>query len=300
MKIVIAGGTGFLGGILRRQLANYQISLLVRRPLMDASEKQVLWDAKSPGDWQNELDGADAVINLCGRSVNCRYNAANKAEIYESRLEPTRLIGEAIAKADDPPKLWLNASSATIYRHSEDKDMDEETGEIGSGFSVDVCQKWESALFEGELPKTRRVAMRTSMVMGKDAGGPFEAFANLARRGLGGPMAGGHQYMSWIHEDDFVRAVEFLIEHEELSGPVNLASPNPLPNEDFMAALRQAVGSKFGFASPRWALKLGAMLLGTEVELLVKSRRVVPTKLLDAGFQFRYPTWSEAVSELTQ
>ena len=275
-----------------------EVVLLVRRPAMDLREVQVLWDGSTVGDWANSLEGADVLINLCGRSVNCRYNKKNKEAIFASRLLPTRALGEAIARLETPPKVWLNASSATIYRHSEDRDMDEATGEIGSGYSVDVCQKWEAELASAQTPNTRKVAMRTAMVMGVGAGGPFHAFADLVRKGLGGSMGGGKQWMSWIHEKDFARAVSFLIENEDLEGPVNLAAPHPLPNEDFMRELRAALGKKSGFNSPRWALKVGAMLLGTEIELLVKSRRAVPGKLKEAGFDFEFPTWSEAAREL--
>lgn len=300
MKVVIAGGTGFLGSILCKhfQSTAEEVVLLVRRPAMDRREVQVLWDGLTIGDWTKSLDGADVLINLCGRSVNCRYNKKNKEAIFASRLLPTKALGEAISHLEIPPKVWLNASSATIYRHSEDRDMDEATGEIGSGFSVDVCQKWEQELALAQTPKTRKVALRTAMVMGTGAGGPFQAFADLVRKGLGGSMAGGMQWMSWIHERDFERAVSFLIENEGLAGPVNLASPCPLPNDEFMRELRTALGKKSGFNSPRWALKIGATLLGTEIELLVKSRRAVPGKLKAAGFEFEYPTWAEAAREL--
>lgn len=268
--------------------------MLVRRPVLDLRERQVLWDAKGPGDWEAALEGADVLINLCGRSVNCRYNEANKAEIYASRLDPTRALGVAIQRCSEPPKVWLNAASATIYRHELERGMDEETGVLGKGFSVDVCQKWEAAFFEAELPKTRRIAMRQTMIMGADPGGPFEAYASVAKMGFGGAMAGGGQYVSWIHEHDLCRATDFMIDQSEIEGIVNLAAPNPLPNRDFMSAIVAAMGIKVALPTPKWALTIGAFARGTETELILKSRRVVPKRLLDAGFEFEFPTWPEA------
>lgn len=300
MKIAIAGGTGFLGRMLRRHLRDegHVVWLLVRRPDLDAVEKQVLWDGKTGGAWTDALAGSDAIINLCGRSVNCRYHAMNRAEIYASRLDPTRAISEALAVLPDPPSVWLNASSATIYRHTEDRPMDESSGEIGSGFSVDVCRRWESTLFESRLERTRRVALRTAMVMSHEPGGAFHAYADLVRKGLGGPMAGGRQFVSWIHEADFVRAVSFLLETESLDGAVNLAAPGPLPNAEFMAALREALDKRRGMPTPSWMIRLGCWLRQTEPELVLKSRRVVPGRLLEAGFAFRYPAWPEAARSL--
>lgn len=300
MKVLLAGGTGFIGGIYRRHFAERadEVVMLVRRPIMDLRERQILWDAKSSGDWESALEGADVLINLCGRSVNCRYNEANKEEIYASRLDPTRALGAAIQRCAEPPKVWMNAASATIYRHELERGMDEETGVLGSGFSVDVCHKWEAAFFEGQLPRTRRIAMRQTMIMGPEPGGPFEAYASVAKMGLGGPMAGGRQYVSWIHERDLCRATDFLIDLSEIEGIVNLAAPNPLPNRDFMAAIVSALGIKIALPTPKWALAVGAFARGTETELILKSRRVVPKRLLDAGFEFEFPTWPEAAKEI--
>lgn len=283
MKLVITGASGFLG---RTLAAFFGDATLVSR---------------ANGGWERLpalLEGSDAVINLAGRSVNCRYNEANRAEIYASRLDTTRALGDAIAACTRPPKVWLNASSATLYRHALDRPMDELTGEVGTGFSVDVVQRWEQALAEAQTPQTRKVALRMAMVMGRERAGVFDAFRGLARAGLAGPMAGGAQYVSWIHAQDCCRAIAFLIENDTLSGGVNLAAPNPLPNREFLAQLRREVGMPLGLPTARWMLEVGAWLRQTETELLLKSRRVVPARLLKAGFTFQYPTWPDALKEL--
>ncbi len=258
----------------------------------------IRWDGETLGEWARELEESLAVINLAGRSVNCRYNENNKRDIDESRLRSTRTVGEAIAACRTPPAVWLNSSSATIYRHALDHPMDEATGEIGHGFSVDVCRRWEKALNDAEAPRTRRVALRSAMVFGPGEGGVFEAFHNIVRCGLGGTLGRGDQFVSWIHIEDFARAVQWIVEHEALAGPVNVSSPNPVPNRDFMRIFRESSHRRIGLPASTWMLKIGAFLLQTETELLLKSRRVVPGKLLNSGFQFRYPTWREALQNI--
>jgi uncharacterized protein (TIGR01777 family) len=247
------------------------------------------------------------VINLAGRSVNCRYNPANRAEIMESRVHTTRLIGQAIAQASDPPALWMNASTATIYRHALDRDMDEGTGELGGNesgaptawnFSIDVARSWERALFDAATPRTRRIALRSAVVVSPDAGGAFDLLLRLVRYGLGGASGSGRQYVSWIHDADFVSAVEFLMARSELDGVVNVSSPQPLPNREFMRTLRQAWGTPIGLPATTWMLEVGALFLRTETELVLKSRRVVPGRLTEAGFQFRFPIWRDAARDL--
>jgi uncharacterized protein len=259
------------------------------------------------GEWCSELDGADVVINLCGRSVNCRYSEANRREIMESRVGPTRLIGQAIRGLSRPPRVWMNASTATIYRHALDRGMDEYTGEIGGNerdvpdswrFSIEVAKRWEEALFAGELPTTRRIALRAAVVMTPERGSIFDVFGGLVRRGLGGTVGSGEQYVSWIHEVDFVRAIEHLILHEELDGAVNVSSPGPLPNREFMRVLREAFGVRVGLPASRWILEIGTWLLRTEPELVLKSRWVVPGKLTQSGFRFEFPEWREAARNL--
>ncbi|HLK57159.1 MAG TPA: TIGR01777 family oxidoreductase [Chthonomonadaceae bacterium] len=300
MRIVIFGADGFCGRLLVPYFvaAGHEVIVVTRRANSLPGVIAWRWDGQTLGEWTLALEGADAVINLAGRSVNCRYTPAHCAEIYASRLDSTWILGEAIAACVTPPRVWLNASSATIYRHAQDRPMDEETGEIGAGFSVDVCRRWERELFRAPTPETRRVALRSAMVFAPQAGGVWDAFAGLARWGLAGPMAGGRHYVSWIHGEDFCRAVAWILAREELAGPVNLAAPNPLPNHDFLSALRRAIGQPIGLPSARWTLEVGAWLRHTEAELLLKSRRVVPGKLLASGFTFCYPTWPDAARAL--
>jgi hypothetical protein len=253
------------------------------------------------------LEGADAVINLAGRSVNCRYNPANRQDIIDSRVDSTRAIGEAIAKSTRPPRVWLQMSTATIYAHRFDAPNDETTGIIGGDeprvpetwrFSIDVAKAWETAAKEAELPATRQVLLRSAVVMSPDRGGVLDVMLGLIRRRLGGTNGSGRQFVSWIHDADFIRAIEWLLHHEDLSGPVNLASPNPLPNAEFMRTLRKTAGVPFGLPAMRWMLEIGAIFLHTETELILKSRRVVPGRLLDTGFPFEFPTWPEAATDL--
>jgi uncharacterized protein len=263
--------------------ATYEIHTLTRkRPELPGTHNH-LWDGKTLGEWASALAGAEVLINLAGRSVNCRYNETNKKEILDSRINATRVLGEAIAGANHPPKVWLNSSTATIYRHAEDRPMDDETGEIGSGFSVDVAKAWEKTFFDAPTPATRKVALRTAMVLGKH-GGVLPVLTNLARYGLGGQMASGRQYISWTHEQDVYRAIEFLIAGD-FEGTFNVSAPNPVQNKTFMLLLRKQVKQPLGLASTKWMLGLGAVFLKTETELILKSRWVIPSRLEKAGFQ---------------
>ena len=302
MKMVVFGGTGQVGGVVRRyfEQRGHQVEIVGRR-------SEPAWDGRTLGPWAELLEGAEVAINLAGRSVDCRYNRRNRAEIMDSRVDSTRVVGEAIAACERPPRLWMQASTATIYAHRYDAANDEATGIIDGGenmpdtwrFSVDVAKAWEAACLEAEVgPETRRVLLRTSLVMSPDRGGVFDVLARMARRGLGGRIGDGRQYVSWIHGLDFTRALDWIIEHEELDGAINLAAPNPLPNADFMRELRRAAGAWFGPPAPRWALELGTRLLRTESELVLKSRRVAPGRLLESGFGFDYPEWSAAVDDL--
>lgn len=312
MRIVIPGGSGQVGTILARHFhaAGHDVIVLSRAP-RKAPWRTIAWDAQSLADWSREIDGADLVINLAGRSVNCRYTPANRREIMDSRVNSTRVVGEAIAAASRPPRLWLQASTATIYAHRFDAPNDEATGILGGGgggnepsapenwnFSIDVAKAWEAACNAADTPHTRKVLMRSAMVMSPDKGGIFDTLLTLTRRGLGGKAGNGRQFVSWIHEHDFCRAIDWFITHEDLSGPINLASPNPLPYADFMRALRRAAGVRIGLPATKWMLELGAIFMKTETELVLKSRRVIPTRLLQSGFAFTYPTWSEAAHEL--
>ena len=303
MKIVIPGGSGQVGHLLARHFhaQGHDVTVLSRTP--KAQPWKVLpWDMLI-------LNGCDVVINLAGRSVNCRYTVANREAIRDSRIRSTLLLNEVIAALDHPPTLWINASTATIYRHATDRAMDEASGELGGGeagapdtwnFSIDVAKSWEQVFFGTATPRTRKIAMRSAMTFSPDRGGVFDVLSGLVRCGLGGAQGSGTQYVSWIHEADFVRAVEFLIAHEELDGVVNIASPHPLPNRDFMKALCAAWGVRFGLPAKAWMIELGTFFMRTESELVLKSRRVVPGRLLDAGFRFEFPEWAEAAEDLVR
>ncbi|KAA3635667.1 MAG: TIGR01777 family protein [Armatimonadetes bacterium] len=308
MRVVLPGGSGQVGAILARWFRRKgdDVVVLSRDP-KSAEWRTVQWDAQSLGPWVAEIDGADVVINLAGRSVNCRYTPDNRESIKQSRVQSTRVIGKAIATARKPPGVWLQSSTATIYAHRYDAPNDEATGILGGAevdapdtwrFSIDVARSWEEAADETELPMTRVVKLRSAMTMSPDPGGVFDTLLALVRRGLGGKSGDGRQYVSWIHEFDFLRAVDWIIEHEQLSGAVNLGAPNPLPNADFMRGLRRAWGTRIGLPASRWMLEIGAIFLKTETELILKSRRVVPGKLLQEGFRFEYPKWQEAAEEL--
>jgi uncharacterized protein (TIGR01777 family) len=306
-RIVLAGGSGFLGHALSKKLPgrNYEVIVLTRSPRTRSdSVKEIGWDAKSPGDWAKFVDGAEAVINLTGKSVDCRYNGKNRRAIISSRVDSTRAIGEAIAKCSQPPRAWLNCSSATIYKHTFDIPMDEsgETGatpEAKDEFSIEVIRQWERALDEAETPATRKIALRITLVLGRN-GGVFPVLRRLARFGLGGKMGGGRQFVSWIHEEDFCRAVEWIIAKADLNGPVNLAAPNPLPNHETMRLIREACGAPFGLPATEWMLELGAFFLRTETELILKSRRVVPGRLPASGFEFQFPDLRGALKNLCE
>jgi uncharacterized protein (TIGR01777 family) len=308
MKIVLPGGTGQVGMILDRALtaAGHEVTVVTRRPVR---AHDIGWDGVTLGRWAAAIDGCDVVINLAGRSVSCRYTAENLRAMMDSRVDSARVVGEAIAAAARPPRVWLQMSTATIYAHRFDAAHDEATGVIGGSeagvpdywaYSVEIAKNWERAQAEAQTPATRTVALRSAMVMSPDRGGVFDVLSRLARLGLGGPVSGGAQYVSWIHDEDFVRAVEFLIARDDLEGPVNLASPGPLPHRDFMRVLRTAWGIPVGLPATRWMAQLGAFALRSDTELLLKSRRVVPGRLRAAGFAFAYPEWERAATSLVQ
>jgi uncharacterized protein (TIGR01777 family) len=304
-RIILAGGSGFLGQALAKRFLqqNCEVIILTRSPrTRNDSAKETAWDAKSSGDWTKFIDGAAVVVNLTGKSVDCRYNEANRKAIIASRVDSTRVLGEAIANCKQPPRVWLNSSSATIYKHTFEKPMDEsgETGatpEAHDEFSIEVIRKWERALDEAQTPATRKVALRITMVFGKD-GGVFPVLRRLTRFGLGGKMGSGRQFVSWIHVEDFLHAVEWLIVKDDLSGTINFAAPNPLPNRDMMRLMREAGAMPFGLPATEWMLEVGAIFLRTETELILKSRRVVPGKLLASGFEFQFPELRGALENL--
>ncbi len=312
-RIVLAGGSGLLGRMLAQYLGvkGYEIVVLSRSPenyvtaknAESAKKVKVLqWDARTVGEWVREIDGAFAVINLTGRSVNCRYNAKNRRDILESRVLSTKAVGEAIGRCANPPSVWLNASTATIYKHSIDKPMDEDaemaaTADAKDEFSVEVAMAWEKAFFEAPTPKTRQAALRISMVLFDEPGSVFPVLRSLVKRGLGGALAGGRQYVSWIHHEDFCHAIEWVLTHD-VTGGINVAAPNPITNRDMMRALRRFCGVPFGLPATGWMMEIGAFFMRTETELMLKSRRVVPGRLLRDGFQFKYARFEEAAEEL--
>jgi len=291
MKIILAGGSGFIGTNLAMYFLrnNHDVVILSRKPQQSKNKiRYVVWDGQTPGDWINEMEAADVVINLTGKSVNCRYTEKNKNEILSSRVNATQVIGDAIGKTKNPPKVWINISSATIYENSENEPQDEFSGRIGDDFSMNVCKAWEKTFYNAVVPETRKIVARLSIVLGEN-GGALKPFLNLAKFGLGGRMGSGNQMMSWIHMDDVVGAFKFLIDNQSLSGIFNITAPNAIKNKEFMRTLRKRVHMPVGIPSAAWMIRLGAMIIGTEAELLLKSRWAIPKKLLEAGFEFKYP-----------
>jgi uncharacterized protein (TIGR01777 family) len=306
-KLVIAGGSGFLGRLLVNWFSQvgWKVVVLTRRSGAHAAPGwAVAWDGKTLGPWARALEEADALVNLAGRSVNCRYRARNRRAILSSRLDTTRVLGEAVGQCVQPPNVWLNSSTATIYKHSLDQPMDEQTGEIApspeakDAFSIEVAKAWEQTFDQAVAPRTRKLTLRTAMVLGTTPGTVYRVLRRLVRLGLGGQLAGGRQYVSWIHQTDFCRAVEWLIDRDDFAAPVNLAAPHPLTNDALMRTLRRACGKSVGLPATRWMLEIGAFLLRTETELVIKSRRVVPARMITAGFEFRYPRFAAAVEDL--
>lgn len=326
MRILIPGGSGQVGTMLARHLyaAGHEVTVLTRRP-NDHPEQlwRVLhWDGRTAGRWVDELHRSDAVIHLSGRSINCRYTPENRRQIIDSRVKPTLLLGELIAASPTPPRIWMNASASSIYRHAlgdPDHAQDEFTGEYGDlpgergtrepanlpetwSFSTDVVHRWEEAFLASNTPQTRKIRLRTTLVMSPDDGGVFSVFSRLARFGLGGTQGPGTQYVSWMHDADYCRAAELLLEHPEIAdatqGAVNMTAPEPLPNRDFFRILRQAWGMPIGFPAATWMLEIGARLMKTETELILKSRRIVPGVLSRSGFEFQFPTWAAAAKDL--
>nr|WP_321228166.1 TIGR01777 family oxidoreductase [uncultured Psychroserpens sp.] len=294
--ITIAGGSGFLGQVLEDYFTKkgdtvYILTRTVKR------KNDIYWNAKDLEDWTKTLEQTDVLINLTGKSVDCRYTEDNKHQILNSRIDSTHALGLAINLCENPPKVWFNSSTATIYRHSTDKQMTEATGEIGDNFSMNIAKSWEKAFYSITNPKTRKIALRTSIVMGKH-GGATEPLKNLVKFGLGGKQASGNQKVSWIHELDFARAIEFLTENEELNGNFNLAVPNPTNNKTLMSSFRKVMHVPFGIPQPEWLIKLGAKLIGTEPELVLKSRNVIPERLLNSGFKFIHSDIEIALDDL--
>lgn len=290
-KVVLAGGTGFIGTFFEEkfQELGYEVKIISRQ------SPHISWD-NNMGILE-ALENADMLINLAGKSVDCRYNTKNKKDILNSRTETTQILGNALLECKNPPSLWINSSTATIYRHAEDRPMTEDGGDIGSGFSVDVAKAWENSFFSFQLPMTRKVALRIAIVLG-ESGGVMTPFKNLVKFGLGGVQGSGHQMFSWIHIEDLFEIVLFLRENEGLSGVFNCSSPNPISNRELMEHLRSSMNRKIGIPSPKWLLEVGAFFIRTETELILKSRWVIPDRLEKEGYKFKYNDIDTALKQI--
>ncbi|MGN6648123.1 MAG: TIGR01777 family oxidoreductase [Cytophaga sp.] len=292
-KIVLAGGSGFIGTYLEKYFthADYEVIIVSRQPgSVQWTNQDALIEA---------LEGAEMLINLAGKSVDCRYNDKNKAEILRSRVETTTTLGNCIGKCKHKPKLWINSSTATIYRHAEDRPMTEATGEIGSGFSVGIATQWEAAFFHFNYAECRQVALRIAIVLGED-GGVMSPLKNLVRFGLGGKQGSGNQRFSWLHIEDLKNIICYIQAHEDMYGIYNCSSPNPSTNKILMQELRKAMHVPFGLPTPKWLLKIGAVLIRTEIELVLKSRWVLPEKLLAHGFRFMHTNLGESLKDFVK
>ena len=310
-KIILAGGTGFMGQEMTKYFGKENKIIILTRQVNEKTNRNdydllsvndlknvsfIKWDGKTSGEWVNEMNDADLVINLAGKSVNCRYNEKNKNEIFDSRTDAVKAIGDAINTCDRPPSVWINASSATIYRHAMDRPQDEYTGEFQDDFSVQVCKRWEKTFYDQQTPQTRKVALRMAITLGP--GGILIPYFNLLKFGLGGKQASGKQMYSWVHIEDNCRMIEWTYDHKEIIGTYNSSSPNPVTNEEFMRIFRKVTGHIIGLPAYKWMLQIGAPLIGTELELVLKSRWVLPTRILETGFQFKHPLLEEALSDI--
>jgi uncharacterized protein len=290
-KVILAGGTGFIGQYFEKQFKElgYDVKHISRQP------QHISWNNKAA--IIDALEDGELLINLAGKSVNCRYNEANKKEIMNSRLETTKILGESVLSCKNPPQLWINSSTATIYRHAEDRPMTEANGEIGSGFSVDVATNWEKTFYSFSLPKTRQIALRIAIVLGKD-GGVMTPYINLVRFGLGGIQGSGNQMFSWIHVEDLFRIVLFLNKREDLIGTFNCSAPEPVSNREFMKKMRKAMNMPIGLPSPKWLLEIGSVMIRTESELVLKSRWVLPERLEKEGYRFTFNTLDKTLQDI--
>ena len=296
MRIILAGGSGFLGEAIKEyfESTGNEIFVLTRNP---KRVNEIYWDAKSLGDWSTIIENADVLINLVGKSVDCRYTESNKLEILQSRILSTEVLQEVIGGCKRPPKIWINASSATIYAHSETEEMTEANGIIGDDFSMNVCKKWEGEFFKISNPNVRKVAIRTSIVLGVN-GGAFPKLKLISKLGLGGKQGRGNQMVSWIHILDFCRAIDFVISNDKIDGSINLTAPKPIQNKYFMKTCRSVLKVNYGLPSPKFILEIASFFLRTETELLLKSRNVIPEILIKAGFKFLFPNSESCIEDL--
>jgi len=301
-KIVLAGGSGQMGTALKdyfKDKAEAIVILSRKAKPAEGNVRTLLWDGKSADEWYHELEDAEILVNLAGKNVNCRYTEKNKKEIFDSRTNSINALSEAVKKCNRPPKLWIQCASATIYRHAEDRPMTEANGETGEGFSVEVCQLWEKTFRErtAGFTHTRKVILRTSLVLGKQEG-VFPRLINLVKFGLGGRQGNGQQWVSWVHELDVASMVEWIALHPAIEGEINCTSPLPLQNKDFMKIIRTAYGAPFGLPAPAWLMEIGAFMIGTETELILKSRWVLPQRIKESGYTFKLPELKDAVKQI--
>ncbi len=300
-KVVIAGGSGFLGKAFIQYLNKdhqTEIYVLTRSRIQNKDNiHYVLWDGKTIGDWCNYLEKADLLLNLAGRTVNCRYTKTNKEEIYNSRIESTYILGKAVENCGNPPKVWINMSTATIYRDEYERKNSELNGRIGTGFSVDVAKKWEETFFSIPTFATRKIAIRTAIAFG-EKGDVFNIFKKHVKIRISGHHGHGNQWVSWIHVEDFYRAIMHLYQNEDLVGVFNLSAPEAIKDKEMMALFRRLMGYKWGLPIPKWMLEIGAVFLRTESELILKSRWVFPYRLLKTGFKFKYRKMAAALEDL--
>ncbi len=298
-RVVIPGGSGFLGQSLSDHLVGkgYQVVMLSRSPTVNPGRAQEeAWDGKTLGAWSRLLDGAEAVVNLAGKSVNCRYTPANRKEIIDSRIDSVRAIGEAISKCETPPRVWVQAGSLAIYGDTGDRICDE-SAPYGAGFPVETCVLWEQAFDEAQTPSTRKVLLRIGFALGS-GGGAMDPLMNLAKLFLGGTTGNGKQYISWLHVRDLNRMFEWAIERDHIEGVFNATGPTPVTNAEFMRELRRALHRPWSPPVPEWAVRVGARLMGTEAELALHGRRCLPKRFLDEGFVFEHPDLKPAFQEL--
>jgi uncharacterized protein (TIGR01777 family) len=300
-KIIIAGGDGFLGSKLSTHLLHkgHEVIILSRHKSGKQHKYQyVNWDGKTLGPWADELNGCEAIINLSGRSLNTSFTKKHKKEILDSRINTTNIIGQAIANAETPPKTWINGSAMGIYGSRNDEKLTEEA-KAGQGFIAKVCQKWEQSLFETHVPNTRKVAIRTALVLDSKEGF-LKPLITLTKLGMGGKAGTGKQFMPWIHVNDWVHLIDYMLFSSHLSGPVNAVAPNAVTNKDFMKALRKALNIPIGIPQPAILIQLGGKIIGTEAELILTGQNAYPQNALQQGFVFEHQQIQETLNHLFQ
>jgi uncharacterized protein (TIGR01777 family) len=298
-RVVLAGGNGFLGRALSQELLRlgYEPVVLTRAPSTDPGSVQHLsWDGKSLGESAQSLDGARAVVNLVGKSVDCRPTEKNRREIVASRVDSVNVIARAISQCDDPPKAWVQASSLAIYGDAGDRICDEDAP-LGDGFGADVCKRWEAAFGAARMPGTRKVVLRIGAVLAPE-GVAMRKLLVLTKCFLGGTVGSGRQWISWLHLSDMTRMFLWAIERDEIEGVFHATSPNAVTNRELMRELRRALRRPWSPPTPAWAVRIGAKLIGTDAEIPLTGRRCLPKRFLEAGFEFEHPDLDETLASV--